>query len=480
MGVTFELCLEVRKFYAKAEDLDELYASMCILNGLLSLTAIVGNMAMIYALQKASSIPTTSRILMQSLAATDLSVGVLGHPLYIAVIAGIRQSYGCENIHEILMVFFILSASLVVVSFQLVTFIGVDRFLAITLHLRYNELVTPKRVVILVAGVWVCTLSSVFITVFCFFQAGEIVMVVCGYVLMLLLSIVYMKVYFVARRHQASINSQAQSSRRMDTKMKSGKSVLRNLFIITFLFIPFVLTNAVISLLRKVRAYVHSELKTFNDIYGDKTVAEPYTDSAFIAYIKGEETVQGVCCPQRKSDIVETRGNKSTTQQTNDKKAYKGKKSTSTSKKRIKRRINIQPPPVEELILRGSIADCRTENVDQRFTEVPRQELSGEIVAKTLKNTSATKEVKGKREIHHHCLCVLNAVVNALLFTPQKIRAYVQRVLEEFSDISQDSMADLPYTEPAFIAYLKGEEAAPFVCSPHITFSKSGCSKQRD
>ncbi len=210
MGVTFELCLEVLKFYAKAEDLDELYASMCILNALLSLTAIVGNMAMIYALQKASSIPTTSRILMQSLAATDLSVGILGHPLYTTVIAGIRQSYGCENIHEILMVFFILSASLVVVSFQLVTFIGVDRFLAITLHLRYNELVTPKRVVILVAGVWVCTLSSVFITVFCFFQAGEIVLVVCGYVFMLLLSIVYMKVYFVARRHQASINSQAQ------------------------------------------------------------------------------------------------------------------------------------------------------------------------------------------------------------------------------------------------------------------------------
>ncbi|XP_078359029.1 uncharacterized protein LOC144643600 [Oculina patagonica] len=254
--------------------------------------------------------------------------------------------------------------------------------------------------------------------------------------------------------------------------MKSEKSVLRNLFIIICLFIPFVLTNAVISLVQKVRAYVQSNLKTFNDIYGDETPAEHHTDPAFIAYIKGEETVQGVHCPQRKSEIVKTRGYKSTTQQTNDKKAYKGKKSTSTSKKRIKRRIKIQPPPVEELILRGSIADCRTENVDQRFTEVSRQELSGTNVAKSLKNTSATKEMKRKSKIHHHCLCVLNAVVNALLFTPQKIREYVQRVLEEFSDISQDSMADLPYTEPAFVAYLKGEEAAPFLCSPHITFSR--------
>lgn len=35
-------------------------------------------------------------------------------------------------------------------------------------------------------------------------------------------------------------------------------------------------------------------------------------------------------------------------------------------------------------------------------------------------------------------------------------------------------MVDLPYTEPAFVAYLKDEEAAPFICSPHVIFSKSG------
>ncbi|KAL9980783.1 hypothetical protein ACROYT_G009421 [Oculina patagonica] len=210
MGVTVELCLEALRFYAKAEDVDPLYVIMCVLNGLLSLTAIVGNVMMIYALQKASSIPKTSRILMQSLAATDLSVGVLGHPLYIAVIAGIRQSYGCENIHEILTVFFILSVSLVMVSFHTVIFIGVDRLLAITVHLRYNELVTPKRVVILVVAVWVFTLSTVFIGVIRYFQVGEILALVLGYTFLLLLSIIYMKVYFVARRHQASINSQAQ------------------------------------------------------------------------------------------------------------------------------------------------------------------------------------------------------------------------------------------------------------------------------
>ena len=58
----------------------------------------------------------------------------------------------------------------------------------------------------------VFTLSTVFIGVFCYFHVGEIVLLLCGYVSMFLLGIIYVKVYFVARRHQASINSQAQAA----------------------------------------------------------------------------------------------------------------------------------------------------------------------------------------------------------------------------------------------------------------------------
>lgn len=249
MGATFELCLEVLiKFYAKAEDLDALYITLCAVHGLLSLTAIVGNVAMIFALQKASSIPRTSKILMQSLALTDLSVGVLGHPLYIVVIAGIRQSYGCENIHVTVMVFFILSASLVVVSLQMVAFIGVDRFLAITLHLRYNELVTPKRVVLMVASVWIFTLSVVFIGVFYYFQVGEIVLLVCSYASMLLLGIIYMKVYFVARRHQASIDSQAQVASNLNLARNKNLAIKTLYVFVVFelCYLPYVITFTVL------------------------------------------------------------------------------------------------------------------------------------------------------------------------------------------------------------------------------------------
>ena len=241
MGVTFKLCNQVlMKYYGSREDLNALYIVMCLLNGLLSLTAVLGNVVIIFALKKASSIPSSVRILLQCLALTDLTMGVLGHPLYIAVISVVLQNYSCENIHEILLVFFTLSASLVGASFITVTFIGVDRFLAIFLHLRYNELVTPKRVVTAVATSWIFSITTVIICVFWFFKVGEIGVLIFGYSSTLLLSVIYVKLFSVARQHAASINSQAQVAMNMSSFKVMARN--KNLAIKTFyVFIVFLL-----------------------------------------------------------------------------------------------------------------------------------------------------------------------------------------------------------------------------------------------
>ena len=175
----------------------------------------------------------------------------------------------------------------------------------------------------------------------------------------------------------------------MHLKVKRGRPVLRELFIITCLAIPFVviwLSKAVISLVRKVYAYVQSEWERFNDIYFDNTAVEKDVDPAFVASIKGEDPVANLRC-------------------------------------------------------------CN--------------------------HVSAARELNKWSKFRHHFLVFVNSVANALLFVPKKIYAYVQRVSEDYHNIYGDSMVELPYTEPAFIAYLKGEEGAPFLYNPHITFSKS-------
>ena len=244
MGVTRDFCEEVLfKFYAKAEHVDSVYIAMCILNGLLTFTAIFGNAAIIFALQKASSIPTTAKILMQSLAVTDLSSGFFTHPLYIAVVARIRQSHECKHVQEVLMAFFVISTVLVSVSLQTVTLIGIDRFLSITLHLRYNQLVTPKRIIAVVASAWVFSLSTVFVVVFIEIRVGEIVLLVFSYVAMLSLCIVNFKVYSVARRHQVIIQSQAQvTAHHLSNTTNSARNV--NLAVkVLYVFVVFLFCN---------------------------------------------------------------------------------------------------------------------------------------------------------------------------------------------------------------------------------------------
>ena len=285
------------------------------------------------------------------------------------------------------------------------------------------------------------------------------------------------------------ITNEKEISRQMDSKMRSERSVLRNVFVIICLFIPFlmitVLKNAVVYLKRKVNDFFQSKLMKLNEIRGNSKTLQQQTDPAFIAYTKGEAKVPGKGYRQKTTKTDEDRRFQKTVQQTN-KRTYKIKKNKSTDKKRNQRKIKIQPPPVEELVLKGPIGSIRRPDspTPTSTPDVPaninvQTTLAGNHNMCCCKHASASKESKRRSGFYFHLLRVVNVMVEMLLFVPQNVYAYVQRELEQFNDIHRDGMEVLPYTEPAFIAYLKGEEAAPFIESPHIRFSTSGLKDLR-
>ena len=285
------------------------------------------------------------------------------------------------------------------------------------------------------------------------------------------------------------ITNEIEISRQMDSKMRSERSVLRNVLVFICLFIPFlmitVLTNAVVYLKRKVYNFFQSKLKKFNEIHGANTAPQQQTYSAFIVYTKSVDQVPGgKGYRQKTTETDKARRFQKTVQQTN-KRTNRIKKPKSTDKKRNQRKIKIQPPPVEELVLKGSIGSIRAPDCPspKSTPDVPGQVPANINVQTTLaggrnacccKQASASRESKRRSGFYFHCPHIMNAMVDVLLFVPRKIYSYFQREMELFNDIHQDSMEVLPYTEPAFIAYLKGEEAAPFIESPHIRFSTSG------
>ena len=85
--------------------------------------------------------------------------------------------------------------------------VSIDRFLAIHLHLRYQELVTHKRVVVVVILLWVMSafllLTSVWIPVDNFL----LVKLVLGVIGLVLTTVAYVRVYLAVRHHKGEIQA---------------------------------------------------------------------------------------------------------------------------------------------------------------------------------------------------------------------------------------------------------------------------------
>ena len=133
------------------------------------------------------------------------------------------------------------------------------------------------------------------------------------------------------------ITNEIEISREMDSKMRSERSVLRNVFVIICLFIPFlmitVLKNVVVYLKRKVYVFFQSKLKKFNEIEGDTKTLQQHTDPAFVPYVKGEDQVPGNGCPKKPTETGKGSLFQKIFQQSN-KCTHNIKKIKSTSKKR--------------------------------------------------------------------------------------------------------------------------------------------------
>lgn len=189
--------------------------SICVLNSLFSFVATLGNLLVIRALWKASSVTFTLKKMFLSLAFCDLTVGLFSHPM-LAAIYGVtvnKAASGNFDFDAFCPVFITVVMAptffLVGVSFSMIAAIAVDRLLAVSIHLRYQELVTEKRVTIGLVVLW---LSNALFT-FVFMELpghNDTVAVILQTVGLVLITVAYFRIYQVVRYHQNQIHGQNQ------------------------------------------------------------------------------------------------------------------------------------------------------------------------------------------------------------------------------------------------------------------------------
>ena len=223
-------------------DTDPLYSSYivnCVFNAFSAYTAIMLNILTIQAIRKTSSLPKPLKTLLLSLAVSDLGVGLLAQPLYIATMV--------NRAHYTFITFLVIKLIFTVASFFTVVAISVDRFLAIYLHLRYQELVTHKRVVAVVILIWT---FSILLSPLLFYKYLNLHKPVCvvrvvifGFCF-IITGIFYSRMYVTARHHanqmqvlqmQVAQHSQMESAVR---KRKSAISMFHVYFVLLVCYLP--------------------------------------------------------------------------------------------------------------------------------------------------------------------------------------------------------------------------------------------------
>ena len=147
----------------------------------------------------------TLKTLLLSLAFSDFGVDLFAQLFQTSLLVKWLQlkSPGC-NAHRIMNI----SGSVFsTISFLGVVAVSVDRFLAVQLHLRYQEVVTYKRVVVVVIFIWV---FRAFVSLMIVWESRVtrdfLISFTAAFAFMLTL-VAYVRIYLTVRRHKNQMQS---------------------------------------------------------------------------------------------------------------------------------------------------------------------------------------------------------------------------------------------------------------------------------
>ena len=212
----------------------------CIFNSVFSLITFVGNFIILNVIWKTQELHSPSFILLFCLAASDLLVGLICQPFFVAYqIAELANNFSAYCILR--MIQNISSWTTAGVSLLILSQVSVDRLLALTFHLRYNTIVTVPRVMKIAAFLWTTCITGVMLRFWV--RNWIIIPLVVLLLTFLVTALSTLKIFQIVRRHQRQI-SQQQQSVQMNTcnVLKCRKSAVTVLYVyglfLTF-YLPF-------------------------------------------------------------------------------------------------------------------------------------------------------------------------------------------------------------------------------------------------
>ena len=226
----------------------------CAVNVPLAITSIIGNLLVLHAVWKTPTLRSPSVVLLCGLALSDLTVGVVVQPVFIAndLITLFSQDQSLKTLF--LRIYNVLAFYVCGISLFTITAVSVDRLVAIQKPLRYASIVTIPRVRCILVSVWI----TCAILVNAQFWNDTIYLVLVAVVICVCLFISafsHVKIYKIVRDHKRRIQIQLEAIETNTVNVHNNMSELKisalNSFIVFLVLIacycPFFIVVVLIS-----------------------------------------------------------------------------------------------------------------------------------------------------------------------------------------------------------------------------------------
>ena len=216
----------------------------CVISSIFALTSVLGNGTIMFVIWKEKDLHSPAFTLLFCLAVADVLVGLISQPSFVAFKTAelLRQYNVYCNLRLIQFFFGWIIGS---VSFLILSAISIDRLLALSLHLRYNSIVTIPRVTKLVIVIWilisVVTASKIWLG-----DKWVVFPIVMNVFAVLTTAFCTYKIFYIARKHLKQINKEIQAAIHMKSravevvKCKNSAVTVIYLYVVMLLFyLPF-------------------------------------------------------------------------------------------------------------------------------------------------------------------------------------------------------------------------------------------------
>ena len=231
----------------------------CILNSFFSLLTCIGNFIVVFAIGKTRDLHSPSFILLACLAVSDLLVGLISQPLFVAYkIAQLENNFAVFCTLKVVQSLSGFTTS--GVSFGILAAVSIDRLLALTLHLRYNTIVTVPRVFQTTIALWIFATVTV-LPKFWMASKWYFIPIASTFLTFFVIVISVWKIFRIVRKHQQQIKNQTIAVSHLPANtvniLKCRKSAVTVLYIYG-LFLIFYLPFMVSLMIKKFVGYTRT------------------------------------------------------------------------------------------------------------------------------------------------------------------------------------------------------------------------------